>query len=76
MNSEKLKQLEKIFKNTMRTKEFRDDLSMSTMTSWDSLKHVEFLTEIEEQFGINIDIQDIMKMTDVLSIKQVLAKYL
>ena len=76
MNREELKQLETLFKKTMGTKEFRDDLSMTTVTGWDSLKHVEFLTEIEEQFGINIDIQDIMKMTDVLSIKQVLAKYL
>jgi acyl carrier protein len=70
------KQLETIFKKVMGTNEFRNDFSMDSLPKWDSLKHVELLTEIEEQFGIDIDIQDIMKMTSVPAIVQVLKNYL
>jgi acyl carrier protein len=76
MNKAKFKQLEMIFKKVMGTNEFRDDFSMDSLPKWDSLKHVELLTEIEEHFDIDIELQDIMKMTSVSAIKQVLTKYL
>ena len=71
-----LNQLEKIFKKVMGTNEFRDDFSMGSLPNWDSLKHVELLTEIEEQLGIDIDMPDIMKMTSVSAIKRVLKDYI
>jgi acyl carrier protein len=76
VNEANFKQLETIFKKVMNTNEFRNDFSMDSLPKWDSLKHVELLTEIEEQFGIDIDMQDIMKMTSVPAIVQVLKNYL
>ena len=76
MNEANHKQLETLFKTVMGTNEFRTDFSMKSLPQWDSLKHVELLTEIEEQFGIDIDLQDIMKMTSVPAILQVLKEYL
>jgi acyl carrier protein len=75
MNDVNEKKLEALFKKVMNTKEFHDGLSMESLPKWDSLKHVELLTEIEDQFGLDIDMQDIMKMTSVSSIRSVLKKY-
>ena len=76
MNDANVIKLEAIFKKVMNTKDFHDDLSMDSLPKWDSLKHVQLLTEIEDQFGIDLDMQDIMTMTSVSAIKKVLKKNL
>jgi len=65
-----------LFKKVMGIDEITNDLSMNNMRQWDSLKHVELLTEIEEVFDIEIELEDIVSMTNVTRILQVLSKYL
>jgi len=65
-----------LFKKVMGIDEITNDLSMNNMRQWDSLKHVELLTEIEEVFDIDIELEDIVSMTNVTGILQILSKYL
>lgn len=40
-----------------------DDLSMDTEELWDSLKHIEIIITVEEEFEISFNPDDIPKLT-------------
>jgi len=67
--------LETIVKRVLRVNEARDDMSMKNVPTWASLKHVELISELEEAFHINVEIEDVMHMTDIKGIRSVLQKY-
>jgi len=75
MNQDNQRHLEDLFKRTMRVPECRPDHCMSNLIQWDSLKHVELLTEIDEEFNVQIDATELWKMTSVAGIIEVLSKY-
>ncbi len=75
MNSANRTRFEKVFTHTMGVDECRVEYSMGQLTQWDSLKHVELLTEIDEVFEIEIEPTDLWKMTSVNGILDVLSKY-
>ena len=52
-----------------------DDLSMDTVSSWDSLRHIQLLAKIEHAFGIELDFKDTLAMTNMKSIRRVLDTY-
>ena len=52
-----------------------EDLSMDTVPNWDSLRHIQLLAKIEQEFDIEIDFQDTLAMTSVKSIRNILSKY-
>jgi acyl carrier protein len=49
-----------------------DDLAMNEADVWDSLKHMELIVSLEEQFGIQFSFDDIVAMKSVGEIKRVL----
>ena len=53
-----------------------DDLSMDTVPSWDSLRHIQLLAKIEQVFKVEIDFQDTLAMTNLKSIRKILEKYI
>lgn len=53
-----------------------DNLSMDTVSSWDSLRHIQLLAKIEEAFKIEIDFKDTLAMTNLKSIREILEKYI
>ena len=55
--------------------EIADDLSMNTVSSWDSLRHLQLMAKIEEEFGLELDFKDTLAMTSLKSIVTVLEKY-
>ena len=55
--------------------EVTDDLSMNTVSAWDSLRHIRLISKIEEEFNIEIDFKDTLKMTSLESIINILEKY-
>ena len=56
--------------------EATDDLSMDAVSSWDSLRHIQLMAKIEQEFKIEIDFRDTLAMTDIKSIRKILEKYL
>ena len=49
-----------------------DDLTMSNIEAWDSLKHMELIASLERTFGIEFNFDEIVAMRSVLEIKRVL----
>ena len=49
-----------------------DDLAMSKIDVWDSLKHMELIAALEESFSIQLTFDDIVAMQNVREIKRVL----
>lgn len=45
---------------------------MQDLESWDSLKHMELIATLEEQLGIQLSFDEIVKMRSVSDIKRVL----
>ncbi len=39
------------------------DVSMQNCEIWDSMKHIEIVTTVEEEFGISLPIEEIPKLT-------------
>ena len=40
-----------------------ENISMQSCNMWDSMKHIEIITTVEEEFGVSFDIEDIPKLT-------------
>lgn len=52
--------------------EINNDISMQQLEVWDSLKHMELIVAIEEAFQLKLSFDDIVKMQNVLTIKEIL----
>lgn len=49
-----------------------DDLQMTDVDAWDSLKHMELIVSLEEAFGVQLTFDEIVQMRSVREIKRVL----
>lgn len=47
------------------TDEIELDLGIGDLPEWDSLHHVAIIAELEKEFGIKFDLQDLMEVEDV-----------
>lgn len=45
-----------------------DDVSMENQELWDSMKHIEIITTLEEELNISFNIEDIPKLTSMKKI--------
>ena len=53
-----------------------DQTSYNSFPAWDSLKHLEIISRLEEEFGIEITMDDITAMESLGKIKEIVQKYL
>lgn len=51
------------------------DLKYQNIAAWDSVGHMALMTALEESFGIEIDIDDIIEFSSFQVGKDILAKY-
>ena len=49
-----------------------EDLAMKDVDAWDSLKHMELIVSLEQNFGIELTFEEIVAMQNVCEIKRVL----
>ena len=49
-----------------------EDLKMKEVEAWDSLKHMEIIVSLEQNFGIQLSFDEIVAMQSVGEIKRVL----
>jgi len=52
-----------------------DELEYNSIPEWDSTAHMILIAEIENQFNVMLDTDDIIDMSSVAEAKQILAKY-
>lgn len=53
-----------------------DDIAYNSYPPWDSLKHLQMVAMIEETFEIELEMDDIIDMSTVGKIKEILQKYI
>ncbi len=53
--------------------EVTDQLAMTDLDVWDSLKHIELIASLEEQLDVQLSFDDIVAMRSVGDIKRVLS---
>ena len=52
-----------------------DDLKYQSIPQWDSIAHMALVAQIENQFEIMLDTEEILDMSSVREIKNILAKH-
>ena len=68
--------LNRILSEVFRIKEdeLTDELSMQNVENWDSLKHMDLITSIENSFDLEFSMDEILIMKDIKTIKKILKK--
>ena len=54
------------------SEEIADDLTMKQTSAWDSLKHMELVVALEQEFGTEFTFEEIATMQSVVDIKIVI----
>jgi len=53
-----------------------DDLEYQSIPQWDSISHMLLISDIESNFNIVIDTQDVINLSSVGKAKEILRKYI
>ena len=78
MDKSQNKQLVSIFAKCIGIpeKSVKPTLSYENTAEWDSLKHLQMISDVEEVFDIEIDMDDVIAMEDFEKVQQIVSKYL
>jgi acyl carrier protein len=49
----------------LRSDEYRPDLKIGDVEQWDSVAHLDLMSEIEQQFGVRFDLDEITTLTSL-----------
>ncbi len=73
---ESTEKLYQVFSNALSIplKEVNEDLKYQSIPEWDSLAQVYLMTELETEYSIKISTDDLLEMTDVKKVKEILNK--
>lgn len=63
----------RVFKIDSRT--LVDGSSRNSIEQWDSMGHLQLITELEQHFGVSLSIGDAMEMVSVGKVKEILRRY-
>lgn len=56
----------------LKSNQITDDLSIENVESWDSLTHMDLITSLEEEYGFELSMDEIIQMTNLLSIRRII----
>jgi acyl carrier protein len=78
MTDENMEKVKAIFCETLgvSAQDVNDETSYNSFEPWDSLKHLEFVAKFESEFGIDIDMDDVIAMEDFKKLKEIVQKYM
>jgi acyl carrier protein len=49
----------------LRSEEYRPDLSIGDIEEWDSVAHLDLMSEIEQEFDVRFDLDEITTLTSI-----------
>jgi acyl carrier protein len=52
-----------------------EDLKYQSIPEWDSITHMILISQLEDDFNISIETDDVIDMSSVLKAKEILSKY-
>lgn len=78
MNTEQENRIVEIFSQVLEipSDEIVDTVALNDNPSWDSLRHLQLVSELETEFGIELELDDIYSMTNLGMVRKVVNKYL
>lgn len=53
-----------------------DEMAYDSLKGWDSLKHLVIVSRLEEEFGLELEVDDIIAMSTLGKIKDIVARYI
>jgi len=53
-----------------------DDLAYDSLKGWDSLKHLVIVSRLEEQFSLEFEVDDIIAMSTLGKVREIVARYI
>jgi len=53
-----------------------DSIAYNSYPLWDSLKHLQLISELEEEFDIEFSMEDVVLMKNLELVKKLVGKYL
>ena len=68
--------LEEILKKVFKTEKINLESSIEDISEWDSLTHIQLINVIDEEFEIEIGLNDAIIMTSIPIIKKKIMNYL
>ena len=68
--------LEEILKKVFKTEKINLESSIEDISEWDSLTHIQLINAIDEEFEIEIGLNDAIIMTSIPIIKKKIINYL
>ena len=54
---------------------FQEKMGPSEIPEWDSLEHLNLITDLNKAFSINIEFEDVMQINTVSDIYKIVSKY-
>jgi acyl carrier protein len=57
------------------TDQVTDDLKYRGIPEWDSISHMVLISELEEEFDVEIETDDVIDMSSFQKAKEILTKY-
>lgn len=58
----------------LKSEQLRNDLTMDDVASWDSLTHMDLIASLEENFSIELSMDEIMAMKDIKTIREIICE--
>ncbi len=52
-----------------------DDLTYQSIPEWDSITHMILISQLEDDFGVSIETDDVIDMNSVAKAQEILTKY-
>ena len=68
--------LKEVLKRVFELDEVSDDISQSNFVKWDSLNHLNLVVELEDEFGVSFEPEDIAEMKSLEGIEAKLTNLL
>jgi len=60
---------------SIESKNFTENLKYNEITEWDSIGHMTLMSELEEEFKISMETDDIVEFSSFKKGKEILGKY-
>lgn len=51
-----------------------DDLSYQSIPEWDSISHMVLISQLEDDFGVSIDTDDVIDLSSVSKAREIISK--
>ncbi|MBF0256442.1 MAG: acyl carrier protein [Gammaproteobacteria bacterium] len=55
--------------------DINDDLAYNSIPQWDSVAHMGLIAQLEQEFGVMLDTDDIIDMSSLAKAREILARH-